>query len=196
MKAARGSSPPFWSERRTAESSPFDQAGHLSWSHQLVDPNGPVSQIMLLDNPVERQERILAVSGNTIYTLRETGSGIIALPFASFSDSIQSVYTIEQPGGSELSLSLVVFTETGAIHGLNWRGIEMSQWPWPYQLAEPATKTISSSSGSVEAFQENATAFLVATRTGRLVQIGVDDNQPVVTWDKGGLERHHGTLLG
>jgi outer membrane protein assembly factor BamB len=166
----------------------LDQDGQIAWSQQLPAAAAPITQLLILETTPEEEERILAVRGNTIFALQPAGSTRPATPFARLIDPITAVYLVNQPGDDGLDLQLVVFTTTGLVHGLNRRGVEMSQWGWPFELAEPALQTISAGNGSVEAFRANATAFLAATRDGRLVQIGVANDQPALLWDEGGLD--------
>src|SRR5690606_37365748 len=78
--------------------------------------------------------------------------------------------------------SLIVFTADGLVHGLNHQGIEMAHWNWPYPLDGVPTVTKPSDQGAVEAFQENVTAFLVATSEKQLKQLVITDNQPATMW--------------
>ncbi|MEZ4516182.1 MAG: hypothetical protein R3C44_04845 [Chloroflexota bacterium] len=63
----------------------------------------------------------------------------------------------------------------------------MAQWAWPYQLDEPITQTASSDDDDSDPFQDTATTFLVATRSGRLMELDVADSQPMPSWTKDGL---------
>src|SRR5690606_10885039 len=99
-----------------------------------------------------------------------------------FDTPVQAAYAVRQPGGQELSVSLIVFTADGLVHGLNHQGIEMAHWNWPYPLDGVPTVTKPSDQGAVEAFQENVTAFLVATSEKQLKQLVITDNQPATMW--------------
>ncbi len=109
------------------------------------------------------------------------GSAIIT-PYSSFESEVLGVYPISGPNISESSLSLIAFTADGRMYGFNRRGNEIGQWDWPYQLPSQPSVILPSTTGYAGSFQENLTTFLVSSDSGRLEQLSLINNQPVVTW--------------
>src|SRR5690606_22301426 len=103
-------------------------------------------------------------------------------PYATFVAPVKRMFPVNQPGGAELSVSLVAFTTDGFAHGLNQLGVEMGQWSWPFALTGLPGAIVPAASDATEAFQENVTAFLDSDGNGHLSQITIADNQPQTAW--------------
>lgn len=160
----------------------YNLDGNQRWEYSVSDAIGAVRQLVQFDSPSGGPETILAAGQFSIIRLIVDESGIAVDHFATFEAPVQAIYAIQQPGGQELSIRLIVFTEDGRIHGLNHQGIEMSQWGWPYELPGTIRAVVPSGQGAVEAFQENVTAFLIATTNGHLAQLVISDNKADVVW--------------
>lgn len=160
----------------------FNLDGNQIWEVSIGEQVGAVRNLIAFNHTPDDPDAVLAVGEHTIVRLSPGNDGVFYASLATLESSIAAVYPVQQPGSQELSVRLVVFTDDGQIHGFNHRGIEMSQWAWPYPVGEQPLVVEPSDVGAVEAFQENVTAFLVATADEQLKQIMVTDNQPAVTW--------------
>ena len=160
----------------------YNLDGNQRWDFSVSDSIGAVRRLVQFSTTIDGPETILAAGQYSIIRLVAEEGAITFDHFATFESPIQSIYTVQQPGGQELSVRLLVFTEDGLVHGLNHQGIEMAHQGWPYELPGPARVVIPSDQGAVEAFQENVTAFLVATSNGHLAELVLNDNRPDVVW--------------
>jgi outer membrane protein assembly factor BamB len=156
--------------------------GNPRWEFAANDLEGGIRQLIIFNQDERAPESILAVGQHSIIRLLPIGGMVTTTQFASFDEPIREVFTIPQSGGPELSVRLVVFADNGLVHGISRRGVEMAQFNWPFDLGGRPTIIKASSLGAEEAFQENATAFLVATDRGQLKQLTVTDNQPTEAW--------------
>lgn len=162
----------------------FDANGNRLWEQDLSEQLGNIQHLVRSKNvSTENPREILVIGDRTIIGLNETSRGITQRRIASFDVPIHSLHEVDQPSNRELATTLIVFTADGLVHGLNRRGIEMTHWRWPYDLGSPPTAVLPDSGQILEAFQENPTAFLLATSENRLLRLDVTDNQPVVLWD-------------
>ena len=160
----------------------YDLTGKILWEYTLHDLEDGVHHLLIHDRPGETPDRLLVAGQQTIYSLTRLGNGITAAHFTTFGQPIQSIYSLGQTADRELAVGVVVFLEDGTVHGLSSRGVEMAQWEWPIRLDGRPTATDASGKGAIEAFQENVSAFLVATDNGVLEQLTITDNQPNITW--------------
>lgn len=160
----------------------FNLDGNQIWEVSIGEQIGAVRDLIAFNHTPGDPDAVLAVGENSIVRLSPSTGDVFYSILATLEAPISAVYPVQQPGSQELSVRLVVFTDDGQMHGFNHRGIEMSQWTWPYPVGEQPVVVEPSDVGAVEAFQENATAFLLATTDAQLKQIVVTDNQPAVTW--------------
>ena len=160
----------------------YDLDGNQRWEYQATDLAGGVRALTLINTDVAEPNAILVSGAQRIIRLTQVEAATVSADLVSFESEILAVHPVQQPGGRELSVAMAVFTQDGRVHGLNRSGIEMAQWAWPYALTGRPNLIEPSGQGAVEAFQENVTAFLVATADGGLQQLTLTDNQPSINW--------------
>jgi len=165
----------------------YDFAGNALWNHTLPGLEGGVHHLIIDDRLGELPDHVLAVGQNAIADLTRGETGVTSAPFAGFTRPIEAIYNMRGATNLESAIALVVFLEDGSIHGLSSRGEEMERWAWPLHLEGRPSAIAVSGEGAIEAFQENVSAFLVATDDGRLQQVTINDNQPVISWQLDGL---------
>lgn len=163
----------------------FDTDGHAKWTFKLPESSAPVTQLLTTAGAPEDEDRILVVRGDTVYALRELDGTILLSVLARFEEPVSAVYSVNQSGRADELLRLIAFTDAGEIHGLDWRGSELARWP--YVLDGPVTEAAIFGSDAGDASPPTASALLTATRSGRLAQIAIADNQPTSTWEEGGF---------
>ena len=160
----------------------YDLDGSALWEHRFEQLEGGVRHLLLHDEAGETPVVLLVVGQHAIYSLAAAAGGVTATGFASFEPAIEAVYSLPGAADRELEVALVVFLDDGSVHGLSRRGVEMGQWLWPFQAGGAPTAIAMSGEGAIEAFQENVSAFLLATDDGDLQQITITENQPVLLW--------------
>lgn len=165
----------------------YDFDGKPLWQYDLPELEGGVRQLIVYGHGSETPDQVLVVGAQDLYALTPSGDSVFAMHLASYAQPVHVVFAVHQSDTRELAVRLVVLLEDGAVHALNWRGIEMGQWKWPIQLNGRPTAVDASGDGAIEAFQENVTAFLVATDSGSLEQLTVVDGQPATPWQLDGL---------
>lgn len=165
----------------------YDLEGNRRWEMVAAELTGGIRRMAVLDSSSAGLNSIIAAGSREVIRLDPSDDGVSSSPFATFDGDIEAVYHVSQPGGTELTVSVVIFTANGRVHGLNHRGIEMRQWNWPLAMVGAPTTVQSSGPGAVEAFQENITSFIVATEDGILEQLTLIDNEPFITWELDGL---------
>ena len=157
-------------------------SGDLLWNYRFEDLAGGVRYLVYHDQAGAESGRLLVAGQTAIESLTPGETGPVSAPFVAFDQPIAALYSVPASPNRELAVSLVAFLEDGSVHGLNGRGIEMGQWSWPFQLDASPMTTLPFGGSAGEAFQENTNAFLVATDDGRLQQLTITDNLPVVSW--------------
>ena len=160
----------------------YSFGGDLLWSHRFDNLAGGVRDLVYHDQAGAEPGRLLVAGQTAIESLMPGETGPVSAPFIAFDQPIAALYSVPASPDRELAVSLVAFLEDGSVHGLNGRGIEMGQWSWPFQLDAGPMTTVPFGGSAGEAFQENTNAFLVATNDGRLQQLTITDNLPVVSW--------------
>ena len=165
----------------------YDLSGNALWELVLADLEGGVRQLLLHDRPGEEPDQLLVSGQQSIYSLTPGEAGMTATPFTTFGQPIETMYSMRPADGRQLAVNVVVFLKDGTLHGLSSRGVEMTQWSWPFRLDSRPAATAISGEGASEAFQENVSAFLVATESGVLEQVTIVDGQPMVSWRLTGL---------
>ncbi len=160
----------------------YDFDGGLLWQAELAERDGGVRFLVFSDAPGGQPGRLLVGRQETITSITPGDAGPVSAPFIAFDQPIAALYSVRASPDRELAVSLVAFLADGSVHGLNRRGIEMGQWSWPLHLATRPTTTAISPDSAGEAFQESVNAFLVAGDDGRLRQLTITDNLPVISW--------------
>ena len=156
--------------------------GNKRWEQRAGEDMGSIRQLVVLNATTSAPDSILAAGERQIARLSLADGNVITSNFATFESSIETIYTVRQPDSQELAVNVAAFTADGLVHGLNHQGIQMAHWSWPYALSGGPGVIKPSDQGAVEAFQENVTAFLIANEDGRVSQLNITDNQPVLTW--------------
>ena len=165
----------------------YDLDGNRRWEFPATDLAGGVRHIALLDNGPAGLNSLIAAGDRELIQLDLSNDGVSSSPFATLDSDIKALYHISLPGGPEMAVRVVAFTADGRVHGLNYQGLEMSQWDWPVSLFTPPNIVRLTSAGAAEAFQENIASFMIATEDGALEQLNLVDNRPTITWSIGEL---------
>lgn len=160
----------------------YDLQGVRLWEQSLGQVMGSIQDMVVLNGASGDPGSILAAGNQQIVQMSLDGSNIINPNFATFNSSIVRIFAVRQLDIQESAVNVVAFTADGQVHGLNNRGIEMAQWSWPYALAAGPEVIKPSEQGAVEAFQTNVTTFLIAGQDGRVSQLNITNNQPLLTW--------------
>jgi len=160
--------------------------GNPLWEYDFPGLEGGVRHLLIQDQLGDARDRLVVGGQRALYTLARTATGVVGAPLATFDQPIEAFYSIGQPTDPEPSVGLVVFLQDGAVRGLSSGGGETDQRAWPLQL-EGRPIITDASGGAIEAFQENISAFLVATDNDTLQQLTIGDEQPVVSWRLDGL---------
>jgi hypothetical protein len=172
----------------------YSSAGENLWALNLGGDGGQaVSQLLLLSQPDPQGARLVAVSGQRLLKLRRLGQIPLVSEIMQFNSPIRHVYSV-QPAGGELTVRYLVLTQDGRLHGLNWRGIELTHLGWPYRIegsptiAQPAIEFLFESLDTSAAVAASRRAsFLIATNTDSMHRFNVTDNLPSLTWKLSGL---------
>jgi hypothetical protein len=165
----------------------YDFNGSPLWTHTLPSLEGGVRQLIIDERLGDLPDHVFAVGQNAIADLTRDEAGVNSTPFAAFDQPITTVYNMRNATTLEPAIALVVFLEDGSVHGLSSRGEALERLAWPLRLESRPSATAVAGEGAIEAFQENVSAFLVATDDGRLRQVTINDNQPHVSWRLDGL---------
>jgi hypothetical protein len=161
----------------------FNLNGVQIGAYRIEALNSGIKRLFILPAPVTHTNQIVAVGSQTIYALNfDSDNGPTATNLAAYHTPIHAVYPVQQPGDAELSVRLLVLTNDGAVHGLNWRGLEMSQWPWPQQLGGAPVASLPAEQIPSETYQSSKSSFLIATDDGQLLRLDIEDNQPLIPW--------------
>lgn len=163
-------------------------AGDILWEFASESLVGGATHLLRLAGSQSGNDQLLLGIGRRLLRLEETQDERQLVDFHAFSADIVEAFAVQQPSEDELSVRLVAFIADGTAHGLNHEGNGIAQWSSPQRLPGRPTEIVSSSQGSVEAFQENTIAYLVATVADRLLQLNVADNQPSIPWTLDNLE--------
>ena len=164
----------------------FDTQGQLAWTYALPESDAaPIRQVIILGLSDNSRPEIIVVTDQEIYAFNPAAENNNARNIGSFPNGIQAVYPIARPGNEDLSLSLLVLENDGTLHGLNWRGVEMTQWNWPQRLENPLTASVSLDSATraaADLLQDQRSSFLLATENGQVKQLDINNNQPNFPW--------------
>lgn len=186
----------------------YSSAGTELWQNQI---DGPVRHLHVLKNidplSVDHYELIVA-DDYKIYKVRDntttspslgnndpliatgddgTGSNPILNRIATYEQPIVSIHVLQQPG-SELAVRLLVVVADGFVYGLNWQGILLP--PWPVALRSTPISSTPANEVLEDVFeiqQVRAESFLIATDTGNLVDLRVENSKPALLWRMSGL---------
>lgn len=172
----------------------YHHNGERAWLLNLGQQTGhSIGQLLLLPQPDPQGARLLAVSGEQLLKLRRLGQSPQVSEIMRFDSPIVYVHYLAQ-GDSELVVSYLVLMENGRIHGLNWRGIELTHLDWPFTLSDSPTLSQPALELPFESLDVTAIAasssrqsFLIATANERLHRFNVTNSQPDITWQLTGL---------
>ncbi len=163
----------------------FDANGEIKSEITLKELGGPVRSLALIESEELPTNEIVAASDHKIVGINLQDGIQPVRPIASFDSSISNVYTNQELDQSELSIRLVVPTNDQTVHGLNWRGIEMAHWPWPQSLG--GVPTTSASIRNSQHCPKISNSFLLGMDSGQLIQLDIQDNQPIISWQLDGI---------
>jgi hypothetical protein len=171
----------------------FDGSGGRLWTVNPGEADSSVSQLALLSQPDPQGARLIAVSGNQLLKLRRLGSTPQVSEIMRFDSPIVQVHPLAQ-GDGELAVRYLVLTENGRLHGLNWRGIEMTHLGWPFTtnarptITQPAFDLLLESIDVASVIaSSHRDSFLVATAAESLYRFNISDNRPQIGWGLTGL---------
>ena len=160
--------------------------GNPLWEYAFPELAGGVRHLLIQDQLGEERDRLVVGGQQALYTLARTATGVSGAPLATFDQPIEALYGIGQATDPEPSVGLVVFLQDGAVRGLSSGGGEANERAWTLQLDGRPIIT-DAGEGALEAFQENISAFLIATDNDTLQQLTISDDQPVLSWRLDGL---------
>ncbi len=161
--------------------------GEIKSEISLQDLDGAINSIAVVESENRPPNEIIAATDHRIVGINLQDGFLPVRPIASFDSSIIDLYTIQELINDELGVPLIVPTSDQTIHGLNWRGIEMAQWPWPQSLdGVPITITSNRNAGIP---QQDQNSFLLGMDSGQIIQLDIHDNQPLVLWQLEGIGR-------
>jgi hypothetical protein len=172
----------------------YNSSGDLMWSLNLgAERESAISQLLLLSQPDPQGARLVVVSGERLLKLRRLSHNPLVSEIMRFDYPIYHVHQVSQ-ADSELTVRYLVLAADGRLHGLNWRGIEMTHLGWPYQL--PASPTLTGP--AIELLFESLDmaaamtagqrqSFLIATEQESLHRFNIIDNRPSISWNLTGL---------
>ena len=171
----------------------FDSSGDRLWTVNPGETDSSISQLALLAQPDPQGARLIAVSGNQLLKLRRLGSTPQVSEIMRFDSPIVQVHPLAQ-GDGELAVRYLVLTENGRLHGLNWRGIEMTHLGWPFTtnarptITQPAYDPLLESVDVASVIASSRRdSFLVATAAESLYRFNISDNRPEIGWSLTGL---------
>ncbi|MCA9960908.1 MAG: hypothetical protein KC443_17835, partial [Anaerolineales bacterium] len=163
----------------------YSTAATELWQNQI---SGPVRHLQVLENTepqdADRYELIVA-NDNEIFKIRDSNPVLNRIAF--YAQPIVDIHILQQPG-NELAVRMLVLVADGYVYGLNWRGILLP--PWPVALGSTPVKSIPAREVLEDVFeiqQERTETFLIATDTGNLVNLRVENSKPLLTWRMSGL---------
>lgn len=172
----------------------YGSNGERIWSVGMGQQQSEaINQLLLLPQPDPQGARLVLASGDQLLKLRHLSQNPQVNEIMRFDAPIVQVHHVAQRYG-ELEVAYLVLLENGRIHGLNWRGIELTHLGWPFTLS--ASPTISQPAldlpfESVDLATIAATSsrqsFLIATANDRLQRFNLNDSQPDVSWHLTGL---------
>ena len=161
----------------------FDANGNPVWEYLPPEEStDPIQHLSISPANNAHPLEIIAATGQAIFALDINQEDTQSRAVNSFNANIVAVFPLRQPGNDELSINFLVFTDDGAVHGLNWRGIEMAQWPWPQYLTSPPRALIQDESEMQDSLLASFSSFLLATEDGQVMQLDVEENQPSYPW--------------
>ena len=174
--------------------SAYHRSGERAWSLSLgQQTDHSISQLLLLPQPDPQGARLVAVSGGQLLKLRRLSQSPQVSEIMRFDSPIVHVHYLDQ-GYSELAVSYLVLVENGRIHGLNWRGIELTHLDWPLTLSDspilsqPALELpFESLDVAAIAASSNRQSFLIATANERLHRLNITNSLPDISWQLTGL---------
>ncbi|RMG99966.1 MAG: hypothetical protein D6706_04750 [Chloroflexi bacterium] len=173
----------------------FGASGSQLWETSLPER---VNYLLTMGGTEKRPFEIVAATQNHIYKLGTTPS---IIHMAVFDSPIVNIFPLNQPG-NELASALLVLLADGTARGLNWRGIQLPEWPLP--LHSPPQVSLAAHHLIEEAFQvvtanpdaSNPDSFLIATEDGRLLWLNINDNHPFIRWQLTGLGKMTALFYG
>jgi outer membrane protein assembly factor BamB len=171
----------------------YTSNGERLWSLSLDSENGnSVSQLLMLPQPDPQGARLIAVSGERLLKLRRLSQNPQVSEIMRFDSLITHVHSVTQED-KELAVRYLVLVEDGRLHGLNWRGIEMTHLGWPAQLragptlTQPAVELLFESVDLAAIVTSQRESFLIATDGETLHRFNITDNSPSFSWNLTGL---------
>ncbi|MDX1412665.1 MAG: PQQ-binding-like beta-propeller repeat protein [Candidatus Promineifilaceae bacterium] len=165
----------------------YNGSGEKQSEFHLQELAGPVNRLALLLHEEPLHNEIIAAGDRDIVGIDPRNDFSAVRHIASFESRIRNLFTIQKTDNSELDVRLIVPTEDKTVHGLNWRGIEMAQWSWPLGLSgDPITSAANTDDIFIPQDQRS---FLLGMDSGQLIQLDIEDNQPMVPWLLEGIGR-------
>ncbi len=159
----------------------FTADGERLWDVVVSELGGSIMHLLLLERNDRPLNEIIAAGASKLVGIDLADEIQLTRQIAAFDGRILDIYPVQESGNEELSVRLLVPTSDGKVHGLNWRGIEMAQNPWPQLINGAATSSVSTV-GIRSGLQQEAPSLLMATNHGQLLQLDVADNSPFIPW--------------
>ncbi|MCB8946005.1 MAG: AAA family ATPase, partial [Ardenticatenaceae bacterium] len=167
----------------------YDRSGSQQWQTTI---NEPIQQILTLPSSEAHSTELLAVTTTQIYHIRPFDPDlIINFPIATYSQPIRHAYPLNQPG-RELATAWLALTDDENVHGHNWRGIQLPQWPVSLGgspiTSLPANDVLEEVLPREEFNQLTEESFLIATNASQLLRLNIRENQPSISWRISGMD--------
>lgn len=168
----------------------FSAAGDLLWEAAV---HGSVEHLLVLPGNDNREPEIIAVTSNQIFQVNQ---GFTSWRVASFSQPIQALYYLGQSSANAPHI-LMALVEDGIMRGLTSRGT-----PLPNMARDLGGKPVKSViiDESLESEGDVVRSFLVATETGLLMRLDIQNMRPTIAWQLTGMPSitglHWGDLDG
>ena len=177
----------------------FSSTQQLLWKSQLPDSisgvgvvNRAILQIFHTPHKHSGDLELLVATENALFKVSESSP---SRQIASYPDtSIERVYLINQPG-NELATRIVTVLKDGTIHGHNWDGVDLAQWP--IDLGSPIIASQSASDLLADTFEEGGgDGFLISTEDNEVVRLTIQNNEPRIQWRQNDGEQALGFYWG
>lgn len=161
----------------------FSAGGDRLWKHTLTGTDNRVQFLLVRDRTSFHNTEVIAAGKKHIYAIEPLGDDTFNVyNIANYEEDLIGLYPVEQPGNEELRISLLALVSDGTVHGMNWRGNEMALWPWPQKLGSIPLLSLPAGQLLTNAFQDSRSSFLLATNTGELMRLDIENNQPMFPW--------------
>lgn len=171
----------------TTETNPNIEPPERDSSSQAIE------HILVLPATITHAAQIMAATPHDLYRVyRLPAQTILSNLIASYNSAVVGLYSTSQSSANLAAVLMVVLSD-GTTHGFTWRGIELPSWP--FLLGAIPTAILPIQDSITEAFDKSPpltavnNTFLVASNTGQLLRLDVQNNEPNIAWRLSGQGR-------